>query len=422
MKFVTEPILKDSKGYIRDFFATDDKDNQRNPNNTDLYLQMYETDPVIFSAINMIVNKTIGQGYDVDSTNKQGKAKLLNKLKDLGFELLLPNLVRNILIYGDAFLELVYNGSDSVEELHVLETREMEIKQNLHGEVTGYTQKHAGKDDVDFLLDEVVHYRNVAVGGRAWGFSTFKTLLTTVATKKFAETQNRTRFQNNSPRMVWIAKDASDDQIKQLITYLKLAKGSPHKDIVVEGDIDFRPLNTQSDDNIPLLEYQRTQILMALQIPPIVMGLPDNSNRSNSEVQVRTFDANVHALQVVVTDATTRFLFKLLGFETSSMSFKPIDKRDETQDMDIAKGLKELGVATETIIEFLRDAGLQLPDKIKIDVQQPFSPGQKDDKSEDKSNKPFTGKKTGRDAETRPEQLIGKTKNFGRYPYTYEVQ
>ena len=40
--------------------------------------------------------------------------------------------------------------------LRFARAREMEIRQNKHGEILGYTQKHPGEEPVDFALDEVV--------------------------------------------------------------------------------------------------------------------------------------------------------------------------------------------------------------------------------------------------------------------------
>ncbi len=416
MKYVGELELKASKGYIRDWYTSDKTKSQASPKNNNLLLGMFESDPVLFSVVNTIVNKTFGEGFRLVGNNQQAQKKLEKKLSDLNFDLVLPNIIRNVVIYGDAFLELVYDDSNKVSELHVLETREMEIKQDEHGDVLGYVQMHGGKDPVNFGLDEVIHFVWIEIGSRVWGFTPFTSLLTTVATKKFAETHNRTKFQNNSPRIVWIAKEASEEQIKELISYLKLAKENPHKDIVVEGDIDFKKLmdNTGDDNNINLLDYLRTQILMAMQMPPIMVGLPDNSNRSNSEVQLRAFEGNIRALQRPITHKINNYLFKLLGFEQLTMEFKPIDKRGEDVDMNIAKGLKELGVKSEDVIDYLRSVGLQLPENLRIEEPKPMPmvEGQEPDK-------PFMGKKTGAQAETRPEQLVGKSKkvNFNEYPY-----
>jgi len=383
--------------------------------NFDTLFAMYEADGTLFATINTFVNKTVSNGYRVESKNKQLLDRVNKRLDDLGFEIVLPNLLRNMIVYGDAFLELEYRPqSEEVIKLHVLETTEMEVISDEHGEVYGYRQRKGGKDPVDFTLDEVIHFKWLEFGGRLFGMSQLKPLTNTIKTKFFAESYNKTKFQNYSPRVAWMAKNASMDQMKDLISMLKAAKHEPHKDIVIQGDIDFKPLIETNDDTnfIKLLEYLRTQILMTTQVPPIMLGLPDNSNRSNSDVQMRAFESNVKSLQRPVSFTITKKLFPLLGYNNVQFVFNPLDKRNEKDDLEIAEKLAAIGFDDETIVDFLKRAGLELREGAKIKTPEEKMPGLVPGKTNlDKAGRPKArddkpeDMKTGREASTREDQL-----------------
>ncbi|MBR9707216.1 MAG: phage portal protein [Candidatus Diapherotrites archaeon] len=368
---------------------------------------MYKFDATVFGTVNTFVNKTISNGYGVKGKNKQLVEAGRKKLDDLDFEIILPNVLRNMVVYGDAFMELEYEG-ETVIALHIPETTEMEILSDEHGDVVGYQQRHGGKDPVNFSVDEMIHFSWLDFGSRLFGMTPMETLKGIVITKKYAESFNKTKFQNYAPRMAWLAKNASNEQVEQLIDSLTMAKDNPHKDIVVQGDIEFKPLMETSDDVnfIELQRFLREQILMTLQVPPIMMGLPDNSNRSNSEAQMRAFESNVRSLQRPVEHCVTKNLFPLLGLKNLVFRFSPLDKRNEKEDLEIAAGLKELGVDDQTILEFLKDAGLKLREGVTIKKPEPMmGTGILRDEAGRKKETLKEPMKAGEDSETRDEQL-----------------
>lgn len=339
---------------------------------------LYEQDSTLFATVNTFVNKTVSNGWKLESKNKQLLDRANNFMEEIGFEIKLPNLLRNMIVYGDAFLEIEYvPGTRTPKDVHILETTEMEIISDEHGEIYGYRQNKPGKTPVDFSLDECVHFKWLEFGGRLFGMSQLKSLTNTVQTKYYAENYNRTKFQNYSPRIAWMAKNASDEQMKQLIDMLRHAKDMPHKDIVLQGDIDFKPLIETTDDTnfIKLLEYLRTQILMTTQVPPIMLGLPDNSNRSNSDVQMRAFESNVKSLQRPVAFTINKKVMQLLGFKNAKFVWNPLDKRNEKDDLEIAEKLAAIGFDDETIVEFLKTAGLELREGAKIKTPEERMPG-----------------------------------------------
>lgn len=418
-----EPIFRASQGWLKDWIKWHRPEGMPKGASPQVPLdksltslfELYEKDSTLFATVNTFVNKAVGNGWSLEGKNKQLLERAETFFEDIGFEIKLPNLLRNMIVYGDAFLEIEYEpGTTTPKDIHILETTEMEIISDEHGEIYGYRQNKAGKDPVDFSLDECIHFKWLEFGGRLWGMSQLKSLTNTIKTKHFAENYNRTKFQNYSPRIAWMAKNASDEQMKQLIDMLRHAKEMPHKDIVLQGDIDFKPLIETTDDTnfIRLLEYLRTQILMTTQVPPIMLGLPDNSNRSNSDAQMRAFESNVKSLQRPVAYTVNKRLMPLLGFKTIKWKWNPLDKRNEKDDLEIAEKLAAIGFDDETIVDFLKNAGLDLRKEARIKTAEErmpsLMPGQTNlDKAGRQKSRDDKARemKSGEESSTRENQL-----------------
>ena len=170
-----------------------------------------------------------------------------------------------------------------------------------------------------------------------------------------------------------------------------------------------------------MLNYTRQQILTLLRVPPIIAGIPDNSNRSNSEIQARkAFDGRIISIQTDLADELSWELFPLLGWEKADFKFAPIDKRAEKDDIEIIVALKGIGLDDKSLLTYIKSVGIQLPEGAKIEKIQPVvGLGNDNKKPEDKDKAPEH--KTGEDSTTREKQLTGRSKRVILDQYADEV-
>jgi len=413
-----ELITEASRGFIKDWYGSQTTNDVLNKPDFDTAINVFRSEPVLNSAVKAISDEMLKSGFMIETENKTLKKTIERELvKKYRFNRVLRKLIYNLVIYGNAFVEIVY-ANNIPEEMYVLETTEMEIISDEHGEVMAYRQKHHEKN-VTFTTDECVHITFDNITTSPWGEVDVKGLYKTIAAKQFLETFIRQLFQFNKFRDAWTLGGANDVQVKHFVENLLKGRDFPDRELIIEGDEakkipgrGFEDLNRLVD----LLDYYRQQILTHLRVPPIIAGIPDNSNRSNSEVQARrSFYTRIKALEDAIAEDITAELFPKLGWGNATFRFAPLDKRIEKDDMEIAMAMKSLGIDDESLLQYLRDMGLQLRPEAKIEIKEsftnPFPPSRK---KEDKSAAPKH--ETGEESSTSEKQLEGRSVEFSIGP------
>ena len=148
---------------------------------------------------------------------------------------------------------------------------------------------------------------------------------------------------------------------------------------------------------------------MLLKVPPIMVGLPDNSNRSNSDSQIKSFaNANKSVRKKLLSYFEE--LFDKLGLKEVEFSWNPMDERDEQKDVEIAEKLFKMGAKPEQLEKYLRNVGLELPDGKFFNEQEQKvvdDPGNEDSPSREGKMTGQGNSKigTGEDSTTRDDQL-----------------
>lgn len=420
----TEEILveKASKGVTKDSFYTNAGFPQQpitSSENLNVILDIFSKDPIVNAGLSTRANAINASGYTIEGADNTKKTaeKLLKKI---GFNyLFLDKLVLNFLLYGNTFIEIVRDGTGAAAELHILETTEMEIKADIHGEITKYVQIPAGSQDkaIEWEPKDIVYLKLQEVSSKVWGIVPLASLYRTLMTKNQIEKFINSLAMTNAWRDVF-KTEMSDDDIPVFLNYLRTVQADPTQPFVMKvpkGGEDknnkFEVFRDPKDlkEFMQILDYLRTQILMELKVPPIMIGIPDNSNRSNSDSQIKAFNIENESVRRKL-DIAFEELFVKIGIPTATFSWNPVDRRSEKDDMEIAKMLYDMGAKPEQLEKFLRNVGLELPDgEIFDEKQDPMAlmamkTGNTEYKKEDKT-KEMKPQKTGEDSSTRQNQL-----------------
>jgi hypothetical protein len=424
MKIINESelMLRASRGLIQGWYS--DKEPTTDKPRLDTLLDAYRSDPTVRGAITAIADETLKNGYHIVAKDKKLKERIEKDLKKkFRFTRILNKLLNNLLIYGNVFIEIVYKGS-TPEEIHILETTEMQILADEHGEVYGYLQRAGAQgEEISFTTDEVVHISIEHVKSNLWGEVDLETIYSILNLKQHIEGFLTNLFKYNKFRDSWVVEDANENQVKDFLNNLRLVKDQPWKELVIDGKISKvlgRPIE-DLDKLIEILNYCRQEILTLLRVPPIIAGIPDNSNRSNSEVQARkAFDTRIKILQQAMEEEFSFELFPLMKWGNADFKFNPIDKRAEKDDIEIAKILRDMGLDDESLLEYIKNTGIQLPESAKFEKALPpmfGGEGKDKDKEDDmKDEASPVEHKTGAEAETREEQLVGRSLEFSIDP------
>lgn len=366
-----DSVARASDGITRDAWYAESYRKQGNPPNDKLnfMLQIFQEDPVVNTAITTRVNAILDSGWTVEGkeTPKQEAQKLLKKV---GFNYsFLRQLFLNAILYRHVFIEVERNGEGLPVALNILETAEMEIMHDKHGDIEGYVQRAVTGEEVIWSSEDIVYIPFDKVTTSVWGNNGLRSLYETVTTKSHIEEFLKDLSVTHAWRDIIKVTRMNKDDVGSFISYMRDAQADATSPFVItqpkEGEISFEKMRDPSDlkEFQQTLEYLRSQILMVFKVPPIMVGLPDNSNRSNSDTQSQSFQIANNADRITAGDYFNNDLFEKLGLSSGvEFSWNPIDARDEKADVEMAEKLMNMGAKPEKVEEFLRKAGLDLPD------------------------------------------------------------
>ena len=369
--------IRASSGVVKDYSRpTGAADTIEPPQVNEILLDMVRSDPVLWTALDLTVDMVTFNGFDLIGGNEQLIKKAKKVLhEDLDFDTVLKNIVWQMLIYGDAYLEIVRGKtSGEVKELHALESSEMSIKYDQHGEVEKYVQRPKGvtnpQNFIDFPAKKIIHFKMFDIGSRVYSYNSFEPLVKSYNTKVFANHFLQGLFRNLHPKMVYFLKNANKENRRLFIDNLIRAKTNPAMDIVGLGEAEVKLLQYDFNSGLmDILEYLRTDVLMTTRVPKAWLGISDGANRSTAESVVIPFETKVKNIQKIVATTTNRQLLPELNFETLTYEFNPVSLMEEKSIFQNAQVFSSLQIETgkeHPVITYLKDKGITLPTDAKI--------------------------------------------------------
>ena len=341
-----------------------------------LFKTMLENDVIISTTIDASVDVITCNGYDFyprkyqTKTNKKKARDVHNSFKyDMNFDEVLDNLSRCLLTYGMGFVELRATKKKIVKELYVLETTEMRIKYNEHGEIGGYFQVGT-LGQVKFNPEEVLYFKTKPFGSRVYPLWPLEPIAKEYSSNVYANTYLQSIFTNIPPQAMYILKSANATQRKTFIQNLQIVKQNPNSDLVAMGDADVKT-NIPAFDNglLEILKWLRQQIFAITRVPPFWLGiLEDAANRGNAEAQIFAFETRIKKFQQIIENKINSELLPRMGCKDMVFKFNPFSLKDEKTLIENAERLRAIGVKKEKIAEFLTYRGLTIDAE---DIEEP---------------------------------------------------
>ncbi|MEM4462573.1 MAG: hypothetical protein QW695_06900, partial [Candidatus Bathyarchaeia archaeon] len=144
----------------------------------------YREDPIAHAAIDTYVELIVGVGYYTVADDTRAKEVVDRFAERIDMDNLLRESVRSMLIYGDAFIEKIYQGR-CLTDLKLLPSKTMRVKRNEYGEVEAYIQEAKGRR-IEFKPEEIIHLKYNPVGTSAYGLSLLHPVLDLLKAKRKA--------------------------------------------------------------------------------------------------------------------------------------------------------------------------------------------------------------------------------------------
>lgn len=342
-------------------------------------LNLVLDDPVALSAINKVVDRVMENGWFVRGRDLKSKnTAAMQKLKDLHFNPVMRRLLFHLILYNNAFLELVKTGQD-ITELNVLEPTLMRISATNFGDLIGYWQNvilpdkrgNPGFDLTGYPTwepEEVIHYKQNQLTTRLWGDVDLVALERNLKIKAAIKRFVHWLFETNQFRGFFtFNQGASDDQIKEFLSYYRLMQGDLTKPLTARGDDIGYQLIRKFDDAESMLAWLRamdSETLQLLQVPEMIAGRQDSgANRSTGDTAVQNFNTRINSLQEYVGDINTYQLLPALGFNKVDFVFEPVDRKDVKDLMAIAEQMINMKIKPEYVEKWMKQNGFDLGDK-----------------------------------------------------------
>lgn len=326
----------------------------------DILRGYFLSDPIIRQAIQTDVDNVCAGYYfelNEDTTEAESQKELAEKLfKRDNFMEKWRNLALSQGVYDDAYQEIkVYlNEGEIIFDSYILETPTITIKNKDNGEIDYYQQKIDGKLVAKLSPNEIIHYRFNAFGDRDYGLSLLSTVLHSGAIRKFIEKYNISIFQNHKPRSLWLfPEDMDKNTFDANVDLIVESKNDPNKDIFLRGsDIKNSSFVNQNEvDFIQGYKLAREEIITGLGVPPIMLGLPEGSNKASGDTQLQAYDRKTSAKQENWEYKINSELMPKLGLDLVKFKTKKPHKRDEIRELDIVNKMKGLVTLNEARLE-----------------------------------------------------------------------
>lgn len=363
-------VSKASAGISKDawYAVYDKKQGNAPPESLNLLYRIFSEDPIVNAAITTRVDAILDSGWTIEGS-KSSKEAAERLLKKVGFNFkFMRELFLNALLYRHVFIEIERNGKGEPISLHILECPEMEINHDKHGEVEHYIQKASTGEEVVWSPNDIVFMKFDNVTTAMWGNVPLKTLYRTISARNNIEEFINHLAATNAWRDMMLFSRAQKEEIGAVVATLRDAQADPSFPFILnkkspEEVFEVKPFRSPEDLDyfLKTLDYLRGQILMLLKVPPIMIGIPDNSNRSSSDTQFQAFNIANNADRITAAEYFNLDLFVKIGIGTVEFSWNPIDKRNEKDDVEMAEKLMNMGAKSEKVEEFLRKAGLDIP-------------------------------------------------------------
>jgi hypothetical protein len=369
---------KGKVGNVKGFYQFFNQDQELG-HKLEKYEEIYKKVPIVQAAINYTADLAVGTGYKLISEDEKAKAEVAEVLEQQDFGLLSHRLIRHLLVYGNAYVEIVKLG-DKLVDLKLLHPKNMVVDTDDTGEVKGYRQELGQGKTINFTSEEIAHFKWNVIGDEIYGTSAIESVVEALNTKLQMESDLRIiSHRYAAPQIQYAigtdAEPTTEDQITEFES--QLDNQTPEMDLVTSHVVKvntIRPLSGSIGVE-EFLKHMENQVIAGLQVPEVALGRGQNSTEATAKVQLGIFDRRVKAIQRVLTRQTERLIIEpMVGDDVVEIEFGEFEKEDEDVKVNRLLRLKSAGIVTADYVAN------------QLDINKKFIPKETEEKPSNISN------------------------------------
>lgn len=292
---------------------------------------------------------------------------------------LLRNVVTDLLLFGDAYLEVVTLLGEPIA-LYTLDATTITILSDDHGEVTGYHQDVDGVRTADFDPEQVIHFSLDAPRGGLYGVGPAQKVLLPATAWLFTMSTLKECFRRGDPPRVHVDlghyNDTDVQRWREQYIINNLGPKSVGTPVITTGGGSVQVLDPHKvADYLEALRTLRDEIVSGFGVPPSKVGIIETGNLGSGtgEAQDKTFRVNtIIPIASIILEKLNYHLLQV-GFKVIDylLKFAEIDFRDsktveDIRDMRLRNGSYTLNRYRDEIGEPPIDGG---DDAVIVDRQ-----------------------------------------------------
>lgn len=264
---------------------------------------------------------------------------------------LLRSVAIDLLLFGDAYLEVVYLLGEPVA-MYTLDATTVTVLCDEHGEVNGYRQDVDGVRSAEFKPEDVIHISLDAPRGGVYGVSPAQKALLPVTAWLFTEATIKENFRRGDPPRLHVdlgsMKELDVQRWREQYSVNNLGPKAVGNPVVTTGGGIVGVLDPRKvQDYLNTSKQLRDEIISCFGTPPSKLGIIETGNigAGSGEAQDKTFRVNtIYPIQALILEKLNYHIVQQgFGITGWQLEFGEIDMRDskiveEIRDIRLRNG------------------------------------------------------------------------------------
>jgi hypothetical protein len=347
------------------------------PVEMETFEHIYKKVPAVFQAVNKTADHVMQGGFRIIGENKANVDLVKEWMDYIGFHPLCHELVRNVMIWGNCYHEVVENKSKrgkkvdptdwKIVELKPLNPDTIQVYRYETGQVIGYIQrpksrrwirdktrlpdrkrstgkkrkswkkevKDAYDDAVVFDAEDIIHHKFNQMPSAEYGISPMEPIKSTLATYIGVMGDVSAIIRRyGSPKVIWSIGNQDRPPSRRMVDdfHSSMAALNVGDDVVVPGIVEWQVLDAglKVMDMEPFIQFIRNDLFTGLGVSELIMGGNVQSALGAAEIALEAFSRRIIEIQKFLEVSFRKNVFgRVLGMGIapfSRMQWKQIPK------------------------------------------------------------------------------------------------
>lgn len=309
--------------------------------------KLYYMEPLLFSGINMYVSYVAAADYDLIGKDTKALTLIEKFIEDSDFDDKLLKIMQDLLIYGNAFVELLWNmKGDEIVDIGIIDPKSMKFIKNKEGKVltkddgkpVGYVQKVTAvqtdvlerilRDEgipltdaqyssgIPFKAEDIAHLRYHTLGDTMMGVGLVEPMYDTVYVKLQVEEDLGaviSKIATPTYHTKIGMKEVHDPDPEEIRDFSRdtMAKIEDIKEVTTPYYYDITTIGVERIDRLQgYLQYFTEQICSGLGIPHSLLLKGERVGTGVTDLQEEQFEKNVRIFQKTLSYQIKREIFE----------------------------------------------------------------------------------------------------------------